>query len=89
LYEGSNEPFIQWDGMKITKVDDRAVMIETPKRSFQVSLVEGNARWILGRNEQFYWWPYPALKAYPIELELKPPESGFQQRITYRISIVR
>jgi hypothetical protein len=83
------EPFIHWEGMKVTAVSERIVRIETPKRAFQLELLEGNAAWVLGRNEQHYWWPYPALKAYPVELELKPPQTGFRQRIRYRLSVVR
>lgn len=83
------EPFVQWEGMKVKQVDERTVMIETPKGDFCLDLVEGNASWVLGRNEQHYWSPYPVLKAYPVELDVKPPQAGFTQHVAYRISIVR
>lgn len=83
------EPFIQWEGMRVEQMDDRTVSITTPKKKFELKVLEGNAKLVLGRNEKHYWSPYPALKAFPVELEVQPPPSGFRQRITYRISIVR
>ena len=83
------EPFIQWEGMQVTQVDERTVSITTPKKEFELKILEGNAKLILGRNEKHYWFPYPALKAYPVELEVEPPQSGFTQRVSYRISVVR
>lgn len=83
------EPFIQWEGMRVTQVDDRTVSISTPKKKFELKILEGDAKLVLGRNEKHYWSPYPALKAYPVELEVQPPQSGFKKRISYRISIMR
>jgi hypothetical protein len=82
------EPFIQWQGMKVTQVDDRTVIITARKKRFELKVLEGTARLILGRDAEHYWFPYPALKAYPVELEVQPPQSGFRQRVAYRISIV-
>jgi hypothetical protein len=82
------EPLIQWAGMTAVKTDEKTVLITTPARQFELKLIEGNARLVLGRDAAHYWSPYPALKAYPIELEIEKPVTGFKQRVTYRISIV-
>ena len=82
------EPFIQWTGMSVTKVDEKTVLIRTTSRQFELKIIEGDARLVLGRDAVHYWSPYPALKAYPIELELDKPATGFTRRVSYRISIV-
>ena len=81
------EPFIQWVGMTVTKVDEKTVLIKTPKKSFQLKIIEGDARLILGREAAHYWFPYPALKAYPVELEVEKPVIGFKQKVSFSISI--
>ena len=83
------EPFIQWKGVTATKVDEKTVLIKTASKQFELKIIEGEARIVLGRDAQHYWSPYPALKAYPVEFELEKPVSGFGQRFSYRISIVR
>jgi hypothetical protein len=82
------EPFIQSTGMTVTLVDSKTVRIKTPKKQFELKIIEGNARLVLGKNAQHYWFPYPALKAYPVELEVEKPSTGFKQGVSYRISIV-
>lgn len=82
------EPFIQWKGMTVTKVDEKTVLIKTPKKQFELKIIEGDARLVLGREAEHYWFPYPALKAYPVELIVEKPTTGFKQKISYRISIV-
>ena len=83
------EPFIQWTGMTVTMIDDKTVLIKTPRKQFELKIIEGNARLVLGREAAHYWSPYPALRAYPVELEVQKPATGFKQRVSYRISIVR
>ena len=82
------EPFIQWPGMSVTKRDEKTVLITTPKKKFELKIIEGQATLVLGREASHYWFPYPALKAFPVELEVAKPSTGFRQRISYRISIV-
>lgn len=82
------EPFIEWAGMRVILVDDRTVHITTPKKKFELKILEGDAKLVLGRGARHYWSPYPALKAYPVELEVEKPSTGFKRRISYRISIV-
>lgn len=82
------EPFIQWSGMTATMVDEKTVLIKTPRKQFKLKIIEGDARLVLGRQAAHYWSPYPALKAYPVELEVEKPAPGSKQRVSYRISIV-
>lgn len=82
------EPFIDFKGMVFEKTDDRTVHITTGNKKLAFEIISGNARLIAGRNADKYWTPYPALKAFPIELEIAPAPPGYSQTITYRVSVV-
>jgi hypothetical protein len=82
------EPFIQWAGMTVTKVDEKTVLIKSPKGQFELKIIEGDARLVLGREAAHYWFPYPALKAYPVELVVEKPLTGYRRSISYQISVV-
>jgi hypothetical protein len=82
------EPFIQWAGMTVKKTDDKTVLITTPKKQFKLTIVEGDAQLVLGRDAAHYWFPYPALRAFPVELVMPAPGTTVKQKISYRISIV-
>ena len=83
------EPFIEWPGMTVTKTDEKTVHINSPTKHFELKIISGDAQIILGREKEHYWSPYPALKAYPVELQLETPPAGHKQKVSYRISIVR
>ncbi|MFB0515110.1 MAG: hypothetical protein ACETWG_00715 [Candidatus Neomarinimicrobiota bacterium] len=82
------EPFVQQSGMTFELVDPLTVLIQGGKREFKLEIVEGAARIVLGREESRYWHPFPSLKCYPVTLELAGGQSGFEQTVTYRISIL-
>jgi hypothetical protein len=82
------EPFIDHEGTTVTQVDERTVMIHTGIKKVMFSLLSGNAKLILGRNRGRYWTPYPALKAFPIELEIIPDLSAFKQVVSYKVSVI-
>jgi hypothetical protein len=75
--------------MKFEKRDDKNVIIQNGKQKLLFSIISGDADLITGRNEDKFWTPYPALKAYPVELEIKPASEKFTSSITYRISILK
>ena len=82
------EPFIQDAETTFEKIDEQNVLITYKNRRLKFSLLSANAKLIMGRNRENYWAPYPALKAYPIELEVSHDPAMFTKAITYRISIV-
>jgi len=82
------EPFINYPGMTFTKKGKSKVIIASRKKKFEFILHDDDAELILGRNEDKYWSPYPALRAYPIEIIVPLPVSGFIKKISYEIRIV-
>jgi hypothetical protein len=82
------EPFINFKGMRFEKKDDKNVIIQNGQRKLLFSIISGAADLITGRNKDKFWTPYPALKAYPLELEIKPASEKFTSSVTYRITIL-
>jgi hypothetical protein len=80
------EPFIMQTGMNVKKESDSKVAISGGKKDF-VFTTNGAAKLITGRNAADYWTPYPALRAFPVELEITPPTDGFTKSVTYRVSL--
>jgi hypothetical protein len=75
--------------VKFEKKDDKNVIMQNGKQKLLFSIISGDAGSITSRNEDKFWAPYPALKAYPVELEIKPAPAKFTNSITYRISILK
>ncbi len=83
------EPFIHYKGMHFTPVNDSTVLITAGSKKIRFRLLHGRARLVTGDNADTYWTPYPALKAFPIELRVDPPPGdGFEQCIEYAITIL-
>lgn len=80
------EPFIQGSGRKFVQGNSSLVKITGSKKNFTFT-TEGNAKLVIGQDSEDYWTPYPALKAFPIQLEIAPPTTGFTKTVSYRISI--
>jgi hypothetical protein len=83
------EPVIQYPGMSFERLDDRSVLITAGGKKFLFSLTDGDAELIIGREKEKYWAPYPALKAFPIELEVKAPVDGFIRTVSYSFTILK
>jgi hypothetical protein len=83
------EPFVDGEGTTFNQIDDRIVIIESGKKKIRFELVSGDAKIILGRNRDKFWTPYPALKAFPIELEIVPAAPIFKQIISYKVTVVQ
>lgn len=82
------EPFIECKGMRFEQTDDRTVVIYAGKRKLLFRVLSGEARLSPGLQKDKYWAPYPALKAFPLELELQPRPGHFLRTISYRISVI-
>lgn len=81
------EPFVMQPGMKVSLINDRIVTLQGGKKHFVFTTMEGDARIITGRDADHYWTPYPAIRAFPVEIEIAPPKKGFTQTVTYRIAL--
>ncbi|OMP76823.1 MULTISPECIES: hypothetical protein [unclassified Chitinophaga] len=69
--------------MKITMVDSQTELLSTGTHQWALSITSGNDSWIVAR----YRTPYPALKAYPLELILQPSEDQRIRSVTYRLIV--
>ncbi|MNY16002.1 hypothetical protein D3C86_1492440 [compost metagenome] len=83
------EPVVNYKGMVFTKTDARTVLIKAGNKTFRFKLLSGNAVLKIGEDAEHYWAPYPALKAFPLELEVRPLTGSFSQEVIYEISIVQ
>lgn len=94
IYHGASpiikivEPFIEYAGMEFKQEDDRTVLITTNDKKIKLKVIDGDCKMILGMGKENYWSPYPALKAYPVELIIQPPQGGFIKNITLNIEIL-
>jgi hypothetical protein len=82
------EPFINYKGMQFKKIDDATVMITAGSKKIRFKILSGNATLVMGENEDHYWTPFPALKAYPIDLLIKPGKENIEQSVSYAITIL-
>lgn len=82
------EPIIQYKGMVFTKIDAHTVLINAGSHQFRFKLLSGNAVLHMGKDAEHYWAPYPALKAFPLELEVRPVAGDFIHEIQYEISLM-
>lgn len=82
------EPFVQPKGMVIRQVDPKTIVFRSGKKSFRFRITSGAATIVAGEGAEHYWAPYPALKAYPLRIVLKPAPGTFQRSITYRLELL-
>ena len=82
------EPFIQRQGCTFTAVDDTTVLINTGHQRIRFRILRGSARLLMGEKAAQYYTPYPALKAFPVTLEVTPPRDGFEQSVVYAITVL-
>lgn len=83
------EPIINYKGTVFTKIDDQTVLIHAGEKKFRFKLLSDHVTLHMGENAANYWAPYPALKAFPLTLEVKPVTKGFKQEIKYQISVMK
>jgi hypothetical protein len=83
------EPIIDYPGMTYEIVGKGTVRITAAQHTFEFALTSGEAELRIGEGRDAYWSPYPALKAFPIELTISPPAEGYEREISYRLTIIR
>jgi hypothetical protein len=82
------EPLVEYAGMEILLVENRVVEVKSGDKKFTIKILEGDAKFILGRDEDRYWSPYPSFKCYPVELVILPDSTSFSRNITYEIAVL-
>jgi hypothetical protein len=83
------EPIIDYPGMTYAFTGPRTVRITAGNRLFEFALVSGDAELKIGEDRKSFWAPYPALKAFPIELVVAPPAIGYEREVSYRLTVIR
>lgn len=80
------EPFMD-DGSSFSVRDDQHVEIKKGNTIVVVELLTPGLKWIAGRDREHYWTPYPAVKAYPLEIEVPAAEEPGRREIKYRVQL--
>lgn len=82
------EPVIIQNGTRFMKNNETQVMIRSGGKRVLFDLREGDAVLSLGKDHQYFWSPFPALKAFPIMLTVEPEMGQEASEITFRYQIV-
>ena len=82
------EPIIDFSGTKFIQENDSTLIIQSGIKKIRFRLLGRNAKLSVGENKASYWTPFPALKAMPVLLTVDPPQKGFEQTISYSITIL-
>ncbi|GAB4045986.1 hypothetical protein [Spirosoma litoris] len=82
------EPFINYPESRFIQTDSNTVVITAKNKRFEFKLLTANASLKLGTNADRYWWPYPALKAYPVTIIVPPSASGWTITIQYQLTVL-
>jgi len=82
------EPVIHYPGMVFTRISEKKVRIDTPRKVIELT-VEGNVKLELGTDADMYRFPYPALKAYPIVMNINCGEDDIRQSVAFTYRIVK
>ena len=81
------EPFIQNDDTKFVKVDNNTVNIDGGRREFMFEVLTEGYELELGTDEARYAQPFPALKGYPVIINVQPDKDSFIKEVSYRIKV--
>lgn len=81
------EPIIEYPNMTFNQVNDTTVSIKAKEKKLELTIHTKNVTLELGTDKSKYCFPYPALKAYPIILNVANKNNEPRQTIefTYRI----
>ncbi len=81
------EPIIEYPNMTFNQVNDTTVSIQAKEKKLELTIHTKNVTLELGTDKSKYCFPYPALKAYPIILNVANKNNEPRQIIefTYRI----
>ena len=86
------EPIVFKDGLELNLINDRKVEIKYLEKTFLFEVHSGNVVIELGKDKEYYWQPFPALRTYPIVLKIIPPvnpfeDENYKNEIIYSFSI--
>lgn len=83
------EPIIEYPGMTFTQIDSRTVRIQTREyKTIEFTVRSEDVTLELGTDATRYRFPYPALKAYPIILNVVNDKHNPRQTIEFNYQII-
>ena len=83
------EPIIHYPGMTFTQLNNKAIRIDTRNRIIELTIETKNVEIELGKEASKYRFPYPALKAYPIILNITNNENILRQTVRFCYRIIK
>ena len=83
------EPIVRQPGVTFEASGPRTVLIDGASRRFRFEVLDGDVTVETGRDEHRYWAPFPAVRCYPIVLNVRRAPGRLTQTVKYRLSIVK
>ncbi len=83
------EPVIYYPGMTFTRINEKTLRIEAGNKVIDLMIDSGNVRMETGTDAQKYRFPYPALRAYPILLNVMYNDHEFRQTVRFTYQIIK
>jgi hypothetical protein len=83
------EPFVQHPGTIVKKINNKTLEFTHEKTTIRFSLVSGTVNLSFGEQESHYWFPFPAIKCYPVKMELVKTAAEYEQEVVFRIELVQ
>lgn len=81
------EPIVTDDRTRVSFVGPRRVLVQTPARTFAIDLLDGATTLQADTVRPFYAFPFPAMRATPVVMLVRPPDRGAVVVVRYRISV--
>ncbi len=81
------EPIVNAPQTKIKIISPKKALIEGEKVNIQFEIVEGDFKLSVGDKPDNYFFPFPSMKCYPLQIIVNPPTDGFIQSVKYRLSL--
>lgn len=83
------EPIIKYPNMTFNRIDNHKMHIHTKEKTIELIIHTKNVTLELGTDESKYRFPYPALKAYPIILNVINDNNEPRQTVEFSYRIIK
>lgn len=82
------EPIIYYPGMEFKQIDPKTVHIKMNNKMIEMKIISNNADLELGTDKEKYKWSYPALKAFPIILNIVCKKNDLRRTIQFCYKLI-
>lgn len=83
------EPIIYYPGMQFKQTDPNTVLIMMKDKTIELKITSDNVILELGTDEEKYKWSYPALKAYPIIMNVACGNDDLRKTIRFSYTSIK